>query len=316
MPLLRKSLIAVAMQEDPGVDAVPTGASIIPVTGIDSYEPYAGDTTERTRMRDTLGSDEEINVAPYVSLQVTVPLYGPGIAGDVPIIAPLLRACGLREISYADSDADGARVEYLPVSEGFEMVTCYFYRDDRLQRITDARGTFSLNLATGSLPTIQVTLTGKYSRPESTTVTNPDFSEPAQEIPVNNQNTRQFKLLGRDLAMQSLSMDLGATVNWVDLVNYEGADYDDRATTGQVQWRAGKIADHNYFADIESHNGVTDGVLSLIHGFEAGNIVELAAPKVQLSGISDQDTNGRLYYQSNLRFLRAQGDDDFRLIFR
>lgn len=317
MPLIRKSFIAAALQTVAGTEAAVTGDDVIPVTAIGSAGVYEGQTIERTRMRPELGASEQVNTTPYATVQFTVPLYGSGEPGTAPKIGRLLRACAMREVITAPDTGSGVegKVDYLPTSQDFEMATIYYVLDDRLQRLTDARGTVTIDLSVASWPTAQFTFTGAYNRPETSPLTGVDFTEAVQELPVNNQNTRVFTVHGRDVEGQSLSVDLGNSVNWVNLVNFEGAEIDDRSVSGQIQLRAETIADHNYFADVESHQGVTTGAIEVVHGATPGNRVGVAGPKVQLSSISDQDTNGRLYYSLGARFLRDAGDDELVLTF-
>ncbi|ODC02727.1 hypothetical protein BFW38_03365 [Terasakiispira papahanaumokuakeensis] len=319
MPLMRKSYVVAQLESTKGEDAQPTAADILPITQIGSYTPYDGNTQSRERMRPYLGAVEQVNVSPRASIQLTFPLYGAGTAGEVPFVGRVLRACGMAEtvVPAADDGATGALVKYTPTSADSETLTLWFERDGRLQRLTGAVGAPTLDLSTEGFPTLQVTFTGAYNRPEVSPLEGVSFEESLTEIPVNNQNTPKFAVHGQDEVMQSLSVDFGNNVAWKNLVGYEGADRTDRQPSGQVNIRArGAEESLAYFEMMESHRQVKTGSLEIVHGVNEGNIIEFRAPQAQLSSISDQDSDGRLHYQFDLSLLPEKGDDEFELIFR
>ena len=73
----------------------------------------------------------------------------PAHLGDAPAWGPLLRACGFAEVITA-----GVRVDYVPISTGFESATIYWYDDGVLHKGLGARGTASLKLSVGEKPVI------------------------------------------------------------------------------------------------------------------------------------------------------------------
>ncbi|WP_110693289.1 hypothetical protein [Salinicola halophyticus] len=312
--LTRKTFALVKVESEYGVDPGLTVDNMLALTNA-SGTRYGGNTTDRTRMRPTLGGFAQINTGPNAQVTLTLPLKGAGAPGDVPECGALLRASGHSETITADDGEGAGKVVYQPVSGGFESATVYWITDNQVQRITGARGTATFNLTAGSDPTIEIALTGAYKRPEAFTLDG-EYEELITEIPVNKQNTSDFSVHGYEGCGQSLSLTQNNTVTWRNLINCEGAHITDRQSTGQVNIEAPDLATKDYFAEVESHQQVKKGAIALVHGTKPGNIFEFKAPAVQLSSISDQDQDGYVHWQMDARFLPVNGDDEYTLTFR
>lgn len=313
----RKRYAVAALEATYGEGAADmSGATILEVVMLEGGNPYAGNTVDRERMRDGLGAFEQVNTGPYVERQIRVPLAGQGTAGEPPAYGMLLRACGLSET--IDTTTPGSEtVTYQPVSDSHESVVIWWIEDGQMQRIKGARGTASVTTDSQGLPYIQFNFTGLYEK----TAAGADASlatqaVQAKELPVNKQNTTA-SIDGHAARMSSLSFEMGNQVEYRNLVNYEGVHITDRSVTGSTNIEAPDIATKDYFTAVESHNGVTLVPMTLTHGIEAGNIVELSGPNVQLSTISPTDNQGIMHYDVGLRFLPdGSADDDFTLVFK
>ncbi|WP_438454925.1 phage tail tube protein [Vreelandella venusta] len=307
----RKRYVVAQIEDVYGVaPADMSGATILEVVMLDGGNPYAGNTVDRERMRDGLGSFEQVNTGPYVERQIRVPLAGQGTAGTAPAYGMLLRACGLSEIT------DPTSVVYQPASDSHESVTLWWVEDGQTQLIKGTRGTLTISQDSGALPYIQFNLTGLYEK----TVAGADASlatqaVQAKELPINKQNT-VATIDSHAACMSSLSMDLGNQVEYRNLINCESVHITDRAVTGSTNIEAPDIDTVDYFAKVESHNGVTLVPISLTHGATPGNIVKIASQRCQLASISPTDNQGIMHYDLSLRFVPTDGqDDDFTLTF-
>lgn len=296
-------------------------AIAIEITEI-SRNPYEGNTATRTRIREGFGASEQINVGPYATVQLTVPLSGSGTLGVAPSYRDLLIACGLKEIkgSVTDSDGQGAGegITYVPISDNYVPVNFWYYYDGEVQQLTDALGTAVFTCNVGELPTIQFTLTGLYRKPEKAEISGSVFGQQAPEIPVNYQNTKTFEVMGYNTIAQSFALDMANTVAYQNLVNFEGVDITDRQSNGQIQVKAVSVDVVDYFKTIESHIKTTTGAVRFVHGTEDGNIFEFNGPRAQMSGFSEQDQDGEIHYQMTANYLPSIGgsNDDFSLTFR
>lgn len=312
--LTRKKIVLAKTESSYGADATPDGANRINVTELEpSY--YEGDRQIRERLTEHPGSKPEVNVSPYATLQITVPLAGSGVAGIPPVFGPLLKACTLMETINDTSGSESVTYTPQPL-EAAESATIYYLEDGQQQKITGALGTATFNLQRGQFPTIQFTMTGMYHRPEAVSPVTPSAIDQADEVPVNEQNTPVFTVHGYPGCGESLSFDLANEVTFRDLIGCAKTRITDRNTTGQVNIEAPTLSSKNYFQAVESHQDITLQPLKLEHGTTAGNIVAFEAPKTQLTTISHQDSDGIVHYQMDARFTPDAGNDDFSLIFK
>lgn len=290
-----------------------TDATILEVVMLDGGNPYAGSTVERERMRDGLGAFEQVNVGPYVERQIRVPLAGQGTAGEPPAYGMLLRACGLSETI----DPGSETVTYQPVSDGYESCEIWWVEDGQTQHITGVRGTAEIKADSAGLPYIQFNVQGLYEK----TAAGADASlataaVQAKELPINKQNTVAM-IDSHAACMSTISLEIGNEVTYRNLINCESVHITDRSVTGSTNIEAPDIATQDYFAKVESHNGVTLVPVSLTHGSVAGNTIEIAGNQVQLTSISPTDNQGIMHYDIGLRFLPTGSDDnDFTLTFK
>lgn len=306
--LERKQRALVKIETTYGTDSTPDGSNMVYASAFD-VTPYAGDTVTRDRFRGHMGAYAEINVAPFVIINITAPLAGSGEAGTPPAFSPLLRACGM-----AETEEVGTDVTYDPVSEDFESCTIYYIKDGQQHKATGCRGTFTLNAEAGSIPTIQFQMTGFYSHPTSPGNVSPSAITQADEVPVNTTNTT-MSVHGFAACGQSLSVEQGNTINYNNLINCDQVWLTDRQSTGQIQIEAPDLATKDYFTAVESHEQITLKEVTLTHGTTAGNIVTVTAPKTQLSNITPTGVDGVTHYQLAARYIPDQGDDEYSLVF-
>lgn len=309
-----RKLALVQLQDELGQKyADAAGASALAITDL-TRTPYEGNSVERTRLRYGFGANAQINTGPYTTVQITVPLAGSGTAGVAPAFGPLLRACGVSEVI----DEDAGTVTYQPVSDDYDRVNFWYVYDGEVQQLVDALGTATITAGAAALPTLQITLTGLYNKPTAFQAGNHPLENQADEIPVNAQNTPTFTVHGYETVAQSFALDFGNTVAYQNLVNWEGVDITARASSGQIQVKAVGVGTHDYFEAMESHQVTRTGPVRVVHGIEAGNIVEFNGPNAQLSGLSDQDQDGTLHYTMTATYLPSgtDTDDDWTLTFR
>lgn len=309
--LFKKKTLLVKPEVTYGTDPVPDGSNVV-VTKNLSINPYEGNTVSRDIDRDALGNDIEINTAPNVTISFDVELAGSGTAGTAPGYGPLLRACG-----FSETENTGTDVTYQPVSEGFESAAFYFQQSGQLHKVTGCRGSVKFNLAKGSLPSMSFSFTGLYHDPVTQAApTGLDTSPYKAPLPVNSVNTT-LSIAGYAAKAESMDVDMANNVVFRDLIGSQSVIITDRAPAGSLTIEAPDLATKNFFAASASHSGVTLHPLSVVHGKTAGQIVELSAPTVQLSGISMGDSDGILTYSMNTRLIPTDaGDDEFSLIIR
>lgn len=287
-----------------GTDPTPTSAQSIITTGL-SIQPYAGNTVSIDIDEPTLGGSQQINTGPNVTVTFGVYLSSSGAAGTAPYWGPLLRACGFSEtISAATS------VTYDPVSTGFESVTLYFNVDGQRQVITGARGDFTISMGRGQIPMINFTFTGLYAKPTAAAMAL-DKTAFVSPLPVTKVNTPTFTLQGYAALAENFSYSQNNNIVYRNVIGGESVLLTNRAPTGQFLIEAPAIGTKDFFAAVESHAGITTGAFQIIHGTTAGNIITVDAPAVQLTSITEQNSDDIEMYQMDAQFLNSSGDDDF-----
>lgn len=304
----RRKLLLAAPETTYGAGAEIADAVLIVVSELDS-SPYEGDRVTRDRLRETFGAVAEANAAPYTTVTSTVPVAGSGTPGVAPAYGLLLRACSMSE-----TIVEGESVTYQPVTDDAESVCVWFVEDGQLQKVPGVRGTLEWSFTAKQFPTMSFTLTGFYSRPEALAA--PVNKQPANivdEVVVNKQNTPGRSVHGYEGCLQSLSLNIGNTINYRALIGCESVQVTDRESTGSVEIEAPNIATKNYFEALESHQAITLEPVSLTHGTVPGNIVTVAAPKVQLSTLSRTDSDGIVHYSMDMRLNPDQDDDEFTI---
>jgi len=207
-----------------------------------------------------------------------------------------------------------AQMVYTPVSATFGSVTLHYNIDGVLHRLTGCRGTFSINTAVGEIPTIDFTMTGVYNAPTDTAAPTVTYADQATPQIFKAGNSGAFTLLGYSGCLQSVTMDLGNTTVYRELVGCtKEVLITDRATTGTALIEAPTIAQKDYFA-VANNN--TTGSLTFTHGTTAGNIVAFTAQKVDIGQPTYSDSDG--IQMLNLPYVAiptSAGNDEVSLVF-
>lgn len=293
-----------------GTDPTPTGTDAVLTSNL-KVMPYEGPTVSRNLDRSTLGGQTVVNTNPQASVSFDVELAGSGTAGVVPAYDNILRACGF---SVAPSSPTVSQI-YSPLSTAFPSVTHWAWIDGQKHVLNGSRGNMSLNLAKGEIPKFSFNFIGRYLRPSFTSVLSANVSDYSSPLAVTNTNTPTFTLGGSpltDLRVESFSLDMQNNVVARNIINSEEIFITDRNPVGTVTFEA--TTAKNWFAGgVESHAGVTTLALNLVHGTTSGNIVKVSAPAVQITNITENNSDGLFVYTCSLAFTPVAGDDEFTI---
>lgn len=309
MGLNMKNAVLLAKAEvTPGVDAVPDGATNAMLVQNLSINPLEQEVVQRNLIRPYFGNDEQIPVGTKLSLSFEVEAAGSGVAGTAPAYADLLKACGTSENITVGTD-----VRYRPLSGDFGSLTMIYNLDGVSHKCTYARGSVELMFDAKGLPKFKFSFVALYADVVDATVLAVDYSAFIKPLAVNKRNTPTASLHSNNIVLQSLSMDVGMNSVYQNLVGYEGVDLTDRATRGKILFQYTKVATYDWFAAIKNGDS---GALSFVHGVTAGNIVELAAPNVQIVNPSISDQDGTAMLGLDLNYNPDVGNDEFEIIIR
>ncbi|SOC41560.1 hypothetical protein SAMN05892877_1094 [Rhizobium subbaraonis] len=302
--LFRNRAILAKTEVTYGTDAAPTGAAnAMQMTNV-VFNPSVGEEVSRDLVVPYMGHQGVILVGTYATLAGEVEIAGSGTPGTPPAYGPLLRACGLAEVVAA-----GADVTYTPVSGGQEAVSIRFNADGVQHVLLGSRGTFTLNLTPKQIPRFAFTFTGLLGTISDAALPTIDLAKFITPVVVNKANTT-FSLHGLAGACEGVTMDIANQIEPRFLIGHESIQQVDRQMTGSAIMEAVSLATKNWFEIAHTH---ALGALAATHGVTAGNIVEFAAPSVQIGRPTMGETQRILNNTLPLMFKTIAGNDEFTI---
>lgn len=308
--LYRNAAVLAKIETTYGTDPMPSGAAnAVLVTDL-TMKPMEMQTVDRALIRPFLGNSEQLPTQIYNGCEFSVELAGSGAAGTAPAIGPLLRACG-----FAQTINAGVSTVYAPISSGFESITFYMNLDGVLHKGYGARGTVSLSLKNNERPMAKFVFTGLFAPIVDATIPTVDLAAWKKPLPCNRTNTPTFTLHGYAALLDDLQIDVANEVVYRGLIG--GAEFvrlTDRKPKGTVLMEAVKVADKDWWTSIQN---ATTGALAMVHGLNAGNIVQIDAPNVQIHSPSYSDQTGIVMLNGQLTLSPgASGNDELVLTFK
>ena len=306
--LTRKRVILIETESSYGTDPTPAATDVVLVTDL-SITPQSSDVVNRDVVRPYLGSSEQLLANTRVECTFSVELAGSGTAGTAPRYGSALKATGLSE-----TVASGTSVTYAPVSSSFSSVTIHYNIDGVRHKVTGCRGTFTITAEVGSIPTIDFTFTGIYNAPTDTALPTVTYGNQATPLIFKNGNTTGFQLLSYAGALQSLTMDLGVSTVYRELVGgTKEVIITDRASNGSVSIEAPTIAQKDYFTAALTDSSL--GNLQFLHGTTAGNKVQLTSTKVDIGDVNYGEMDGVAMLEIPYTLVPSAANNEFSLVY-
>ena len=309
MPLLtRKRVILIEAESSYGTDPNPGATDVVLVRDL-SITPQSSDVVNRDVVRPFLGASEQLLANTSDEVSFSVELAGSGAAGTAPAYGAALKACGLSE-----TVSSGTSVTYAPVSSSFSSVTIHYNTDGVRHKVTGARGTVVLNASVGEIPSLDFTFTGIYNAPDDSALPSVTYGNQATPLVFKNGNTTSFQLLSFSAALMSLSMDLGNTTVYRELVGgTKEVLITDRAASGSVSIEAVALSSKDYFAAALTDSSL--GNLTITHGTAAGNIVSLSSTKVDIGDVAYGEADGIQMLEIPYTLVPSASGNELSLVF-
>lgn len=266
------------------------GSNVLETVGGITVAPYSGDKVTREVDSPEATPGISVNVNPHQSFSFNVDAAGSGTAGTAPVFGPLLEASGLVEsidagnsVSYTLSNNVKSPTVSLAKYEG----------DDILQTGAGGRGNVVLSFD-NKIPQLQFSnFLVDYIRPAHANFPSSlVYDNYADPLPMTAENTTKAKLFDRDVVFLSGSVTFGSGVTMRNVPNQKEAIHGNLFTTVTVTFVAKSLADENWFADAESHNGVSLGNFEIEHGLTSGNIIHYLSTQNQIAEISEGEQDG------------------------
>ncbi len=299
--------ILAKMETTYGEDSIPTGAAnAMQMTNV-TFNPSVGEEVSRELVLPFMGHQGVILTGTYATISGDIEIAGSGTPGTPPAFAPFLRSAGLREVVTAATD-----VKYSPISKLHESMSLYFNGDGVRHVLLGARSTFTKSYPPRGISRFSFTTTGLLGTITDVALPTVALAAFQKPVPVNKQNTT-FELFGYAGATEEITFDLGNQIEPSLLINDESIDLVDRQMTGNATMRADALSTINWFQKSHDHEL---GTLKVVHGTEAGNIVEFEAPAVQLGRVGYSETNKKMNNTLPLFLTPVAGNDEFVLTFK
>tara|TARA_A100001015_G_scaffold164065_1_gene182418 strand:+ start:2555 stop:3505 length:951 start_codon:yes stop_codon:yes gene_type:complete len=287
MALLQRKRVILIETESGTSEATIDAVDAVQVIDL-SITPQSSDVVNRDVVRPYFGASEQLLANTKVECTFSVEMAGSGTPGTVPRYSKALEACGMKE-----TVSGGNTVTYKPMSTGIETVTIHYNVDGVLHKAINCRGTFSLACEVGAIPRIDFTFTGEYVAPTASALPSITYGDQASPLIFKNGNTTGFELLSYAGLLQSVTMDLGNTVEYRELVGGTTAKevlITDRAASGSVSIEAPALGTKDYFAAALTEGSL--GNLQFLHGTTAGNKVQFISSKVDIGDVAYSDMQG------------------------
>lgn len=304
---MRNAVLAMAKETVYGTAESLAGANAILLSAL-SWNWLAGNTASRDFIRPYLGNSSSIQLDQHVEFNFEVELQASGTAGTRPVYGDLIMACAFAE------DINVGDVVYSPVSNDFDSCTAEVNMDGLFQQASGCRGSFGINVARGSIPKFNFNFMGNYLAPTDESLLTPDFSGFQVPLGPNSVNTPTILLFGEPLCMESIQIDIANQMVHRDLPGCApSVEITQRATTGTIVFEATDVATKNW---IEAARAKESGALQIIHGTEAGSIIQIDAPNVTLNPPSNSDSEGNFMFSVPLVFEPLNGNDEIVITFK
>lgn len=205
------------------------------------------------------------------------------------------------------------QVVYAPITTNFESSVNYFYFRDLLHKLTGSRGTFTLAMASMTIPLFKFSLQGLFNPVVDGSHPQPVLTNWKIPLTVNNANTVNPVVMGYGGSVISdFNFDLGNVVKYENWVGEEQVRITDRDAKGTLVQELTTVAAMDWFGSIAAN---ALGAFSLTHGTVPGSIVKIDAPQMQMLKPSYTDKNGIRMLQSNLEYKPLSGNDEITFCF-
>lgn len=309
MPLLKRRAAVLAKIESVyGTDPTPSVASNAILVSDVNINPMEMKTVDRANVRPFLGNNEQLPTGLYSKVDFTCEAAGSGTPGTAPAWGVPLRMCG-----FSETITPGIKVEYSPVSTGFESGTIYFNLDGVLHKLTGARGNVSFDFTRDGRPAMKFSFTGLFNAVTDAAAPSVTLSAWQKPLAVNRTNTPTLTLHGNAGRVHSLTCDMANNIVYRELIGAANGEIllTDRKPAGQIVMEAVTVATKDWWSAIRN---ITTGALQLIHGTTAGNKIQIDAPNLQLITPQYQDQDGIAMLQCGLVFAPgASGNDEIKI---
>lgn len=316
---VRNTAILAKIETTYGTDAVPEGAEDALLISNQTINVLNAQNVDRAIIRQYLGNSEQLVGTHYKEVSFDVEFVGSGAKGVAPAWGPLIRACGFAEVVTALT-----RVDYTPVSDGFESLTFYYFDDGALHKLVGARGTASLKLTAGDKPAFSFKFVGKDGGDVALAAPTTDLTP--WRIPQVVMDSVSGLLTfgathatavapvlaaGTTYPSEGITIDLGISTPFNALIGGETVPITERKVTGAVKLDLTAAQEIAFLTDVKSTALTSVGMQ---HGTVQGDKVLVFMPSVQRIEPTKEEKNGQRMLAYKLNVNPKNGNDDIRIV--
>jgi hypothetical protein len=287
-----------------GTDAAPAVAADAILTR--NYAPNVLEMDTRTRNLDLpyFGARPQIPVNLRRGATFEIDMAGSGTAATPPAWMKLNRIAGF------DAGVAGASsVIQTPISAAIPSASQWAWIDDLLLKTVGARASMGIRVEDDEFPFFTYTVLGRAPLGgESEAAPGTPVYTPWKEPVLASTENTTFTLDGYALPLRRMELDSNNDLAFRSLIGpQDRVTWRNRAWGGRILGELPNLATKNYFGNVRT--GATMP-LSLIHGNVAGNIVQIAAPKLQIVGIDTPEEDGILMLALDVILQPSAGNDE------
>ena len=290
MTFYREKLITGAIESPYAADPLPTPALNAVLTRNFQLTPITGDRQVREVDLPTTGGQPSDLTNQRAELSFEVELAG---AGSTPTtVVPygfLLRAAGLAET--VDSTVGSEHVDYTRVVTGFESAGLYAQLGRNLHKLLGSRFNVTLNMNADAVPFVAFSGAAMFT-PVTSQAMPADANHSAFQEPLRVEPEHTTMVLaGRTLAAESFSVDLNNNVAMRVRTDQRQVRIRNDGATGSFVFEAEDVGIVDFFGKAA---GSALEALSVVHGTQEGQIIEVTSPAAEIGEPSYSDSDGDL----------------------
>ncbi len=281
----------------------------VPVVGTDALlvhnfvcRPLVPRYVERDPALPYFGNDGMIKVGESMVMEFDIEIAGAGGVATVPKFGTQLRGSAHSETVTPTTGP----VTYAPITVGEESLSKYFNWDGLLHKMVGCRSSVTWNFPAGQIPMMRYSFEGLYAGITDVALAVPTLTGWQRPQTVNKANT-VFTLHGYSAVLRDMSVNQGASMQYVNMPNIEEVRYIDRKTRGSVTIELPTIAVKDFFTIIRNE---TTGALALTHGTVNGNKALFNAANVQLTNPQYSEADGTAVLQMGMEFRPSSAGND------
>lgn len=307
--ITKNVLLLAKIETTVGTDSVPVAATNAMLAQVTNPQPVVAEFVDRNIVRPYFGNAGKVQVASRSEIEIEVEFASSGALGTAPAWGPLLQCCAFSETIVASTT-----VTYAPITNNPKTCSIYYYLDGLLHKMIGCRGDVSIELNAKAIPLFKFKFTGFYQAPTDTALPSgavyTGFKDP---FAVNKLNTPTMSIHGVTGSASQFSIQMNNQVVYSNRIATESIDMTDRKPTGNATIEMTSVATKAW------HEAVRLGTLStlqLVHGVGAGNVIQIDAPKVQITDPNYTDLDGVSMLSMGLSFQPNAGNDELSIVVK